>query len=395
VRESVVSAPHEPERHRRALERLAAGAPAGERDLDELRPGLAELVAENVRLREENRRLRDNEAHFRELFDATYDGIFVVDVERGRILEANAPACRLVGYARDELRALTIADLHPYDLPRVLDFAEEVRRHGRWQTRELTCRARSGEVIPAEMFATAVVYDGRPCILVLAHDLREHRLARLGLSVSKIGHDLRNILATTQLLADHLALLPAPEVQRVTPRLLDSIDRAIRLCTETLSHGRTGPPAPRRRTVALRPLVEDVAVTAGLGGRQGLAWRNDVPDELTLEADPGQLFRALLNLARNARQAIEEHESGGRGEIRVTATRRGERVVIEVIDTGPGLPPAARERLFEPFASVGREGGTGLGLMIARELIQGHGGELSLVESVPGGTTFRLDLPER
>jgi PAS domain S-box-containing protein len=393
VRESVVSAPQEPGRLSVALERLAAGTPAGEGDLAQLRAGLAELTAENARLREENRRLRDNEAHFRELFDATYDGIFVVDVERGRILEANAPACRLVGYAREELRALTIADLHPYDLPHVLDFAEEVRRHGRWQTRELTCRARSGEVIPAEMFATAVVYDGRPCILVLAHDMREHRLAQLGLTVSKIGHDLRNILATTQLLADHLATIPAPEVQRITPRLLDSIDRAIGLCTETLSHGRARAPAPRRRSCALRPLVEDVAVTAGIGGRQGPGWGNDVPPGLALEADPGQLFRALLNLVRNARQAIEEHEAGGRGEIQISAKRGDARVVIEVTDTGPGLPAAARERLFEPFASVGRPGGTGLGLMIARELVQGHGGELALVRSGSGGTTFGLDLP--
>jgi PAS domain S-box-containing protein len=185
-----VSDPHEPERGLPALDRLAAGSPAPDLDREPVatRARIAELTAENARLREENRRLRDNEAHYRELFDATYDGIFVVDVERGRILEANEPACRLVGYAREELRALTIADLHPYDLPHVLDFAEEVRRHGRWQTRELTCRARSGEVIPAEMFATAVVYDGRPCILVLAHDLREHRLAQLGLTVSKIGH---------------------------------------------------------------------------------------------------------------------------------------------------------------------------------------------------------------
>ena len=376
-----------------ALDWLAADeAPEASRRREEgllaIRTALGEVAAENVRLRDEAKRLRQNEAHFRELFNATYDGVFLLDVEQGRVLEANAPACQLVGYSPKEMRTLTISDLHPYEVPRFLEFASQVARHGKWQSHELTCRAKWGELIPAELSATAVVYDGRPCMLVLVHDMREHRLATLGLAVSKIGHDLRNILATTQLLTDRLAASRDPEIQRISLRLNDSIDRAIQLCAETLSHGRATSPEPRYRICELRPLVEDVAATAG---ETGASWRNEIPPGFTLRADPDQLFRALLNLVRNARQAIETVDGG---EIRVTAARMGKGVRIDVADTGPGLPAAARERLFQPFASVGRARGTGLGLLIARELAHGHHGDLLLVKSDSSGTTFRLQLPD-
>lgn len=378
----------------RALDRLivADQAPPRSRYREEdglaaVRTALDELATENADLRAENANLRENEGSFRELFNATYDAIFLLDVTQGRVLEANEQACRLVGYSPEEIRTLTISDLHPYELPRFLEFAGEVARRGRWQSHELTCRARWGELIPAELSATAVVHDGRPCMLVLVHDMREHRLAKLGLAVSKIGHDLRNILAATQLLTDRVAESRDPEIQRISPRLIESIDRAIQLCTQTLTQGRATSPKPRLTTFELRPLVQDVAATAG---ETGAGWHNDVPADLTLHADPDHLFRALLNLVRNARQAIEVE---GQGEIRLTATRSGEGVRIEIADTGPGLPAAARECLFEPFGSVGRAQGTGLGLMIARELVRGHGGDLVLVKSDGGGTTFRLELP--
>lgn len=327
------------------------------------------------------------ETDFRALFHATYDAIFLIDPDRGLILEANEPACRLVGYTHEEIRTLTIGDLHPYELPRFLEFAAEVGRRGRWQSHELTCRAKWGELIPAELSATAIQHDGRPRLLVLAHDLREHRLAKLGFAVSKIGHDLRNILATAQILSDRVAESPDPDVQRIAPRLVQAVDRAIQLCTQTLTQGRVGVQAPRLAPCQLHPLVQDVAATAGAGGA---GWRNEIPRDFVVQADPDQLFRALLNLVRNAAQAIE---SAGRGEIIVSAAQSGELVSIDVTDTGPGLPAAARERLFEPFGSVARAEGTGLGLLIARELARAHGGDVVLVRSDTAGTTFRLVLP--
>ncbi len=320
---------------------------------------------------------------------ATYDGIFLVDAENGRILDANEQACHLVGYSREEVLQLTATDLHPYELPKFRDFVENVTRNGRWESCELACRAKWGELIPAQFSASAVTYDGRPCVLVLVHDLRTHRLAEIGEAVGKIGHDLRNILATTHLVSESLAASEDPMVQRVLPRLLHSVDRAINLCVDTLAPRHVRQPPVRCTRFQLRQVVEDVAATVGMAAHKNLAWRNEVPEDFLVDADPDQLFRVVLNLVRNVCNAIEE----GEGEIRITSRRENGQVIIDLADTGPGLPLAVRERLFQPFASGSPGGGTGLGLVIAHELMRGHGGDIHLVSSSSDGTIFRLELP--
>src|SRR5437764_748469 len=117
---------------------------------------------------------------------------------------------------------------------------------------------------------------------------------------------------------------------------------------------------------------------------------------LKVDADPDQLFRMLLNLARNAVQALETRESKdpGRDQIRVTGRREGAVVVVEVSDTGPGLSEKARAHLFEAFQGSTRTGSVGLGLAIVAELVRAHGGEIRLVEGTIGAT-FRLSIPDR
>lgn len=217
------------------------------------------------------------------------------------------------------------------------------------------------------------------------------RLAALGQAVSKINHDLRNILATAQLVSDRLGDVQDPTVRQVAPRLMQSIDRAINLCSQSLSFGRADEAAPNPETVALRDLAEDAVAFAGLPSDGAIAWRNDVPSGLALMVDREQIFRVLMNLARNAIQAMAPGGNGGR--IAITAERSGTSVVIEFSDNGPGLPDQAREHLFEAFTGSARAGGTGLGLAIAKELVMAHGGDLSLLKSDGTGTVFRIELP--
>ena len=223
---------------------------------------------------------------------------------------------------------------------------------------------------------------------LLAALKQKTHLAELGAAVSKVNHDLRNILTTAHLLSDRLTHSDDPEVRRVTPRLIDSIDRAVNLCQRTLKHGRADEPAPQRRNFALSELVAEVADAVGLPADGRIAWRSEINNGLKVTADRDQLFRVLLNLGRNAVQAIPAV-----GEIRVKAVEVEGGVTIDVEDTGTGLPGAAREHLFEAFTGAARAGGTGLGLAIARELIRAHGGEIELAESGPSGTRFSLFLP--
>jgi signal transduction histidine kinase len=211
------------------------------------------------------------------------------------------------------------------------------------------------------------------------------RLAALGTAVTKINHDLRNILATARLVTDGLTASAAPEVRRVAPRLLDAIDRAIALCTHTLDFSREGTPPLAPGRFPLAPLIDEIGPGLAVS-EHDLAIECAIPPELSIEADRDQLYRVFLNLARNAVEA-------GAHRLRFSVAREATTAAIEIADDGPGLPPKARENLFRPFFGSARPGGSGLGLAIARELVRAHGGELTLVASTGAGTVFRLTLP--
>ena len=223
----------------------------------------------------------------------------------------------------------------------------------------------------------------------------QRRLANLGLAVSKINHDLRNMLASAQLFTDRLGHLTDPTVQRLAPKLIGTLDRAVSYTRSVLAYGRAQEAPPDRRLIVFRRLVDDVGEMLGLNAQDAIDWRNEVPDDIEMDADPDQMFRVLTNLVRNSVQALEQ--GGDRSLVRrlaVTARRQGGIVVIEVEDTGPGIPERAREHLFQAFQGSARKGGTGLGLAIAAELVGAHGGRIELVESGPG-SRFRITLPDR
>jgi hypothetical protein len=225
---------------------------------------------------------------------------------------------------------------------------------------------------------------------------QKSHLAALGLAVSKINHDLRNLLSSAQLVSDQLAGVPDPRVQRFAPKLMRALERAIAFCQSTLSYGRAQEAPPDRRTLALEALLEEVRETLSLTPESPIRWINTVDRGLTVDADPDHLFRVLVNLARNAAQVLEGRAPNDptRDQIRIAGRREGTVAVIEISDTGPGVPEKARAHLFEAFQGSTRTGGTGLGLAIAAELIRAHGGEIRLVEGTMGAT-FRITIPDR
>ena len=223
------------------------------------------------------------------------------------------------------------------------------------------------------------------------------RLANLGLAVSKINHDLRNLLASAQLLSDRLARLPDPQVQRFAPKLVRALERAIAFCQSTLSYGRAQELPPDRRPVLVMELVDDVRDTLGLQADSRISWLSSIERNLTVDADRDQLLRVLINLALNAVQALESRAPNDplRDQVRIAGRREGSVVIIEVADTGPGFSEQARAHLFLPFQGSTRSGGAGLGLVIAEELVRAHGGEIELVAGTAPGTTFRVSIPDR
>jgi len=248
------------------------------------------------------------------------------------------------------------------------------------------------------MSTTQELRDAQEALAELQQQLtaslkQKERLAQLGGAVSKISHDLRNILTSAQLFTDRIESSEDPMVARLAPKLVNSITRAVNLCESTLAFGKAEEPAPSLNRFLLMAVVEDVIASERLAvGDYELSFAEDVPAHLTVRADSEQLYRVLGNLVRNARQAIIA--TGKAGEIAISAEEGDDAWWIRVRDTGPGLPAKAQENLFTAFQGNARKGGTGLGLLISQELIRGHGGTLELAFSDETGTCFEICLPK-
>ncbi|MBE0412225.1 HAMP domain-containing sensor histidine kinase [Yoonia sp.] len=222
---------------------------------------------------------------------------------------------------------------------------------------------------------------------------QKERLAQLGGAVAKVSHDLRNILTSAQLFVDRIEGSDDPLVKRMAPKLVNSITRAVTLCETTLAFGRVDEPAPALSRVNLAHIVNDVIDSERLAaGDYPISFAEDIPATMILRADGEQLFRVIFNLVRNARQAIMA--TGEPGEIGIKADEDDHVWRLTVTDTGPGLPKKAQEHLFQPFQGGVRKGGSGLGLVIASDLIRGHGGRLELKRTDEAGTIFMIQLPK-
>ena len=219
------------------------------------------------------------------------------------------------------------------------------------------------------------------------------RLVALGEAVAKINHDLRNMLTSAQMASERLADSADPQVAKAMPRLERALGRAAALTRNVLDYGKSEEPPPVLTRIPLAAAATSAAEDAGLESG-GVRLVKAIPPRFTVMADSDQLHRILVNLMRNARQAIEsDPEREKKGRITVRAETRDGVVTLRITDDGPGIPERLAGRLFEPFVSGRASEGTGLGLTISRELAANHGGELRLLDTGSEGTTFELRLP--
>lgn len=229
---------------------------------------------------------------------------------------------------------------------------------------------------------------------ILAQTLqKQKRLADLGLAVSKINHDLRNILASAQLFSDRLSMLQDPTVQRVVPKIMGALDRAVDYSSAVMSYGKAQEAPPQKRLLKLHQVAEEVADFLDLKGKSPVIFTNAVPQDLEIYADPGQLFRVLMNLCRNSVQVMQnEQDDAIISRLEIFAEQTDQQTDIVISDTGPGVPEQARRGLFKAFQGSVRKGGTGLGLAIAAELVRAHKGKIALLDRSPGAH-FQIMLP--
>ncbi len=219
---------------------------------------------------------------------------------------------------------------------------------------------------------------------------RAERLAELGRLAAGLAHELRNplgsISGSLEIIRESVDL--SEEDQHLLSIVLRELDRLADLVSQMLDLARPHPPEPTETDLV--PLIREVArVISASAEAEELSFDIDLPEELVAEIDPRQVRQLVWNLLRNAAQA-----SPPESVVRVLLHRTAEEVVIEVNDSGPGISDEEQRRIFEPFYSTKR-GGIGMGLAICQQVVQGHGGKLTVRPAEGQGSSFRAILPLR
>jgi PAS domain S-box-containing protein len=338
------------------------------------------------------------------------------DVETLAFLAVNEAAIQKYGWSRDEFLRMTIKDIRPpEDVPRLMEVTRRVARgldrSGVWQH-----RSKDGRSFHVEIISYPVTYAGRACRLILAHDVSDwvraekkldvlraqvvaaDRLAAIGTLAAGVAHEVSGplsfVLTNLAFVEGRLRELGGAEAASLREALADALEGARRvqqIAADLKGFSRVGDQEPG--PVDLPSVVAGALALAASELRHRARTVIDVAGAPSPLGQDGKLRQVLLNLLVNAAHAIPEG-APERHEVSVTARAEGDRVVVEVSDTGPGVPEELRTDIFEPFFTTKPVGqGTGLGLWVCRRTVEELGGEIAVGDRPGGGATFRVSLP--
>jgi len=357
-------------------------------------------------LNRERQNFMSAHALYQGLFEAAGDGICLLDTgdEMGRIVSVNPATCRMYGYTTDELLGKNCMELSPPEehqkfrakMLRIMD--------GEWISCNIIRMRKNGEEFPADISAGPLEINQRKYILTFTRDVSErqqaqqeiqraNQMAIVGQMAAGLAHEIKNPLAGIKVSLDVIADdLDLPSEDRdVIARVLSEINRMERLLKSLLNYAR--PPAPHFELVDVNRLldysIKNVALTAGKEPQKKILFEKDFSDLPSIEADLAQLQQVILNIYLNA---IDAMENGG-AITTVTRTDGDERVLIEITDTGKGMPESSLEKIFAPFFTT-KTKGSGLGLAICKRLIEQHKGRINVSSKLGEGTSFVIILPQ-
>ena len=335
------------------------------------------------------------------IVESAVDGIVMID-QHGLIEFFNPAAERLFGYTTAEVTGRNISMLMPS--PHAEAHDNYMRRYLTTREphiigigREVAAKKKDGTIFPVHLSVAEISLEGRTKFTGIVRDLtdrvklekrlrEESGLVRVGELAAVLAHEIKNPLAAVggaiQMIARHITVNEDREIIKEVLRRLDGLSA---LMGDLLLYAR--PPRPEMRKVELAGLFD--ALLSFL--KSDPDWRDlDVIVEGkagAIVADPELLKIAFQNLLLNAAQAVR-----GQGSIRVRLHHSANRTIVDIVDTGPGIPPEHHERLFTPFFTT-KARGTGLGLATVRRIAEAHDGEVHVVQTGPGGTVMRVSLP--
>ena len=353
--------------------------------------------------------LRQAEWRFRTLFRAAPDAVFTV-LKSGRMREANDYVRELVGRDPVQMMGRQFTDLVSEEDRAAVIAAMEGAFNGKPARIEARVRREEAEgeatTRLVAMAASRVPEAEPPTVLVIARDMtaeremrarlmESERLAAVGELVAGVAHEVNNPLSSISAYAQLLLrdATMSPSTRESVEIIRAETSRATQVVKDLLAFARRS--TPERQPVDLLEVIErSLRLRAYQLSTSNIAVERDFPAEVpAVIGDARQLQQVVLNLVTNAIQAMVAQGAGG-GALRVTTRTEGSDVILEVADTGPGVPTAARKHIFEPFFTTKNEGeGTGLGLSVSYGIITALGGTIELAESGAVGACFRVKLP--
>jgi PAS domain S-box-containing protein len=361
--------------------------------------GIGGLAGTAIRHAELFERLQAAHQRFRELFEDSIDPIVITDWN-GRILEANRQACAITSVDRDTLYGTGLERFQFVDHSE-LGARFEKLRSGETISFETNLRSESGREVPVQVYARSVLIEGVSYLQWILHDLTERKnLDNLRNDlISMIYHDLRSPLANIVSSLDVMeAMVPKdsdPAVKSLLNIAIRSTERIQRLTDSLLDIRRLEAGQPIGNTQMIKPselAKEAVEIVLPVMENKNQEVSVLVPEELpSVWVDPDMIRRVITNLLEIG---VKYTPTGSK--IYLGARQEGNMVQMWVQDTGPGIPPDERERIFDKFTRLhGRGGpkGLGLGLAFCRLAVEAHGGQIWVEDGPESGACFKFTLP--
>ncbi|WP_176758439.1 sensor histidine kinase [Limimonas halophila] len=371
-------------------------------------------------LHRRNAALRDSEARFRQIFERSYDGIFLVDVPGDRIVDANPAACAMLGYSEDEITTVRPSAVHPDEMAALSAFYRQVSTRGWAQASGMSCLRPDGSKVPVDIAGAQIDWQGETLMLAVVHDMREHKRLEQALNAAKeraeqadrmksqflaaMSHELRTplnaIIGFSEIMANEsLGELGNDRYRDYANDILGAGRHLHDIINDILDISKIEAGQMHVEADAL-DVRDTVRRTLRLLERRARAanvfLESDVPADLpAIHADERHTRQILTNLVSNA---VKFAPAGT--VVRVAAeTRPGDTVRLSVSDGGPGMDADEVATALEPFqqvrsnAHLADHGGTGLGLPLSKRLAELNGGTLTVDSTAGVGTTVHVDLP--
>jgi PAS domain S-box-containing protein len=361
-------------------------------------------------LMESREHLKQSEMRYRTLFERAGDAIFILSTEessRLRIVDANQAAADMHGYTLDELRSMKITDFGQPETPdQVSGMLDRIMR-GEWVKTETVHRRKNGTTFMAEVSAGPITIGDQTFILNIDSDITERKNAEKarskaeqfkvgGILAAGLSHELKNSLGGIKIAVE--VLLEEASLSSEDRKVLEDVMKEVRRI-EVITRGLldfTRPSVPQFSLINLNVILERTLddISADMNGRKNTAGAimimRDLDDHLPkIMADPAQVRQVFKILLDNA---VEAMGNGGLITARTVYRPESNSADVYIADTGPGISEEAKKMIFDPFYTT-KPKGDGMGLSIARRLIEQHGGTIEVQDDEGTGAVFRLTLP--